>query len=329
MFQGALSEPAPVSPRVVCLGETMVMFAPPAHELIEQSSVFHSYLGGSESNVAIGLERLGVHTGWIGKLTDNSLGRKIVNEMRSHGVDTSAVVWTTAGRVGTFFFEFGSSPRPMRTIYDRADSSAATLSSEELDWAYLSRAEWLHVTGITPALSGTCLATIRDILRRKHEVSIRISFDVNYRRLLWSREEAASTLADLLPEVDLLVGTEADLRMLATGVETRRDILTYVRDTYQLQATVMTLDSEGSLALDGNGFHQSDGYRVRVVNRLGSGDAFMAGLLYGMLTGGLPRALGYAGAMAALKLTIPQNTPLVDRKDVEGLLHGDAEDLVR
>lgn len=121
---------------------------------------------GAESNIAIGLERLGLHAGWIGKLPRNALGRKIVNELRSFRVDTSAVVWTEHGRVGTFFVEWGASPRPLKTIYDRAGSVATTLTFTELDWEYVARAEWVALTGITSALNETCFRTVLMVARR-------------------------------------------------------------------------------------------------------------------------------------------------------------------
>jgi 2-dehydro-3-deoxygluconokinase len=328
MFQGALSESVPSHPRVICLGETMVMFAPPRNELIETSSTFTSYLGGAEAQVAIGLERLGVHSAWIGKLTRNALGHKIVNEIRSQGVDTSSVVWTDSGRVGTFFFEFASHPRPMRTIYDRAESSATTLTTEEIDWPALARAEWIHLTGITPALSPTCLATVREVLRRCPEYNLKVCFDVNYRKLMWSTEDARNTLMPLLPFVDLLVGTQPDLQMLAPAPDPRA-VLSQLVDDYGIRTTVMTLDAQGCLALDNGNYHQCPGHGATVVNRLGSGDAFVAGLLFGQLNGGLEEGLRYASAMAALKLTIPENTPLINRDDVEALLRGKQLGLLR
>jgi len=317
------------APEVICLGETMVMFAPPPHQLIEYSHDFIALHGGSESNVAIGLERLGMHAGWIGKLPRNALGRKIVNEVRSYGVDTSAVVWTEKGRVGTFFVEFGACPRPTMTIYDRAGSAATTLEADDLDWEYISRAKWLHLTGITPASSETCRRSVREIAVRARSIGLKVSFDVNYRSLMWSAEEARETCGGILPSVSLLVATEADVGMLLGAKRERRDALKALYDAYSPEAVVMTLGGEGSLAYDGREFYRSDGYQVQPVNRLGAGDAFDAGLLFGYIRSGLQTGLDYGGAMAALKLTIPQNTPLINREDVEALLAHHSRDVVR
>lgn len=315
--------------RVVCLGETMLMFAPPRCELIEHCDQFVAYSGGSESNVAIGLERLGMHAGWIGKLPDNALGRKVVNGIRAYGVDTTACIWVGEGRVGTFFVEWGAPPRPLKTIYDRAGSAAATLTAEDLDWDYLGRSGWLHLTGITPALSETCRATIPQVVVRAREQGCQISFDVNYRSLLWSPSQARAAFGEILAHVNLLIATVADARMLLEQKCEERELAERLFDRYALDAVVLTCGADGSLAYDGDRLYRSRGYRVEVVNRLGAGDAFDAGLLYGTLTSGLQAGLDYGSAMAALKLTIPQNTPLIERADVERLLSGDDLDLLR
>ena len=300
----------------------MLMFAPPRYELIEHCDQFTAYSGGSESNVAIGLQRLGIRAGWIGKLPDNPLGRKVVNGIRALGVDTSACVWTAEGRVGTFFVEWGAYPRLLKTIYDRACSAAATLTAEELDWEYIAQAEWLHLSGITPALSQTCRQSTIQIAAHARERGCRVSFDVNYRSLLWSPDEARDAFCEILPYVNLLIATEADARLLLGQAPGREALLERLYELYAPDAIVITCGADGSMACDGAGVYRSHGYRVHTVNRLGAGDAFDAGLLYGYLTSGLQAGLDYGSAMAALKLTIPQNVPLIDLPDVERLLSG-------
>lgn len=315
--------------RVVCVGETMLMFAPPPHELIEYSLHFTAFNGGAESNVAIGLERLGLHAGWIGKLPNNPLGRKIVNEIRSYGVDTTGVIWTDEGRVGTFFVEWGANPRPLLTIYDRADSAATTMTADDLDWDYLSGAEWLHLTGITPALSETCRASAPEIAGRARELGLGVSFDVNYRSLLWTESDARAACCEILPHVSLLIATDADAAMLLGQTLEPVEALRELHARHAFDAVVMTLGAKGSIAFDGEAVRTSPGHQVATVNRLGAGDAFAAGLLFGYLRSGLQTGLDYGGAMAALKMTIPQNTPLISRDDVERLLAGRDLDLVR
>lgn len=315
--------------RVVCVGETMLMLAPPPHELLEYCDHLVVYNGGAESNVAIGLERLGVHAGWIGKVPRSALGRKVVNGIRSFGVDTSAVVWTEGGRVGLFFVEWGAPPRPLSTIYDRCGSAAAELTADDLDWDYVGRADWLVLTGITPALSPTCREATVEMARRARERGVRVALDVNYRALLWTRDIAAEAIRSILPYVNLLVATEPDMRLVADGPPTREEVLAEAVGRYGLDAATMTLGSEGALAHDGREYSRAPGHRVRTVNRLGAGDAFLAGLLYGYLRAGLPMGLRYGLAMSALKMTIPQNVPLVNAEDVHRLADGEDIEQVR
>jgi 2-dehydro-3-deoxygluconokinase len=307
----------------------MVMFAPPRHQLIEQSTRFTSYLGGAESNVAIGLERLGMHSGWIGKLTNNALGRKLANEMRAQGVDTSGIVWTDKGRVGTFFFEFAAPPRPQVTVYDRAGSAATTLVTDELPWNYINRAEWVHLTGITPALSETCRRTAGEIAERVKRAGLKLCLDVNYRELMWNRKDARIAIRELLPHVDLLVATKADAQMLAGGEHDDREMLRMLMKEHHHSAVVITCGEKGCIAYNGDSYLSAPGYEAVVVNRLGAGDAFTAGLLYGIIRGGLSDGVRYGCAMAALKLAIPENTPLVDKADVDRLVAGQSVELVR
>jgi len=307
----------------------MLMLAPPRYELIEHCDQFTAYVGGSEANVAIGLERLGMHAGWIGKLRDNVLGRKIVNGIRAHGVDTSACIWAGEGRVGVFFVEWGVHPRPVRTIYDRAGSSAATLTPKDIDWGYVGRAEWLLMTGITPALSEGCCRSAPEIARRARELDCKVCFDVNYRSLLWPAEEACAACRKILPHVNICVATETDAAMLAGEELEAGDLAMKLCNTWELEAAVVTCGVEGSAAFDGTQRLRSEGYDVQVVNRIGAGDAFDAGLLYGYITADLRAGLEIGSAMAALKMTIPQNIPLVELTDIQSLLSGRDTSLIR
>jgi 2-dehydro-3-deoxygluconokinase len=307
----------------------MLMFAPPRYELIEHCDRFRAYSGGSESNVAMGLVRLGMPAAWIGKLPRNALGRKVVNEIRAYGVDTSACIWTDEGRVGTFFVEWGAHPRPHKTIYDRAGSAATTLTVGDVNWEWVRQAEWLHLTGITPALSATCRESVPRIVACARELGLKVSFDVNYRSLLWTPGEARSSLAEILPQVDLLIATKDDARLVLECTCEQAELAWQLWARYRPKAVVVTCGRAGCVAYDGQAILRAPGHDVEVVNRLGAGDAFDAGLLYGYMTAGLRTGLEMGCAMSALKLTIPQNTPLVDRADVERLLAGRDIEVVR
>jgi len=319
-----------VSVRVACLGETMLMLAPPRYALIEESDLFRAYIGGSEANVAIGLERLGIHASWIGKLPDNALGRKISNGIQHYGVDTSACIWVPGARLGIFFVEWGAQPRPLRTIYDRANSAMASLLADDLDWTYLARCEWLHLSGITPALSDACRRSVPKIVRRAREQGLKVSFDLNYRSLLWSADDARAAYEEILPYVNLVVGTEEDAALVLGQDAPRETLATRLFERYHPDVVVLTCGGDGSIACNGEGLLHAGGFsRIQIVNRLGAGDAFDAGLLYGYLTSGLEMGLRIGNAMAALKMTLEQNMPLVEPDDVARLLEGQNLDLVR
>ena len=311
-------------PRVLAFGETMLMFAPPEHELIEHSEQFRAFIGGSEVNVAVGLERMGIHAGWVGKLPRNALGRKVVNGIRRYGVDTAGVVWADEGRVGTFYIERGAKPRPTKTIYDRAGSTITTLTADELDWDAIGQAEWLHLTGITPALSATCRRNTPEILKRARARGVKVSIDLNYRSKLWSPTEAHAAWLELMPYVNLIIATEPDAAILLGKTLDREDTLQRLFEAHRPEAVAMTCGGDGSIAFDGDSVVAFPSFPLEPVNRLGAGDAFDAGLLYGLITADLRTGLAYGNAMAALKFTIPQNLPLVDREDVEALVAGQA-----
>jgi 2-dehydro-3-deoxygluconokinase len=308
----------------------MLMLAPRGHELIEYSYEFEVAIGGAETNVAVGLERLGIRSGWIGKLPNNALGHRVITGIRAQGVDTSGSIWSDGRRIGLFFVERGAHPRPLKTIYDREQSAAATLTVDDVDWSYISAADWLHVSGITPALSETCRSSFPQIVARARQGGCKISFDVNYRSLLWPPEEAQRACLEVLPNVSLLVATETDAAMVLGERASCRQMMQSLFDRGELEAVVITQGSRGSQGYDGEQFYTSDGYPIEtVVNRLGAGDAFDAGLLYGLITSDLQSGLLYGSAMAALKLTIRENMPLVDREDVERLVSGRDISLVR
>ena len=317
------------NPRVITLGETMLMFAPSRYELMEISDDFRTYIGGSEANVAVGLERLGIHSAWIGKLTDNALGKKIKNEIQALGVDVSGVIWTEVGRIGTFFVEWGAQPRPTKTIYDRSNSAATTLRAEELNWNLIQTAEWLHITGISPALSSICLESTKEIVIRANALGINISFDLNYRSLLWDTDAARQAWVEILPYANLIITTEDDAAILCDESLSRKDLLKRIYNDYHPDAVVMTCRGDGSMAFNGHQMMAVDTWPVYIVNRLGAGDAFDAGLLYGLISEDLHTGLVYGNAMAVLKMTIPQNMPLIEKNDVERLVAGGINSIMR
>ncbi|CAN5559763.1 hypothetical protein BH23CHL2_BH23CHL2_24540 [soil metagenome] len=188
----------------------MIRLAPPDFDRLETAGSLDISIGGTESNVAVGLARLGRRATWISALPANPLGRRIAATLRFHGVDTSQVIWTESSRAGVYFLEPGSSPRPTRVIYDRANSALAMIDPESFPYELVDSARLLHLTGITPALSDNCADVCRRLIDRAGNRGVPLVFDVNYRALLWSPEEAAGGIQEFLDHADLLFCGQGD-----------------------------------------------------------------------------------------------------------------------
>lgn len=314
---------------VITLGESMVRFTPKGHLRLDQAQELEAIPGGAESNVAVGLARLGMQAGWISKLPDHPLARLIVGEVRRHGVDTSRVVWSPEGRVGIYYFERGVAPRPPRIWYDRKGSAVTTLEDGEVDWTYLTSARVVLVTGITPALSPRLRDLTRRIAREVRAAGKQFALDVNYRAKLWSPQEAATCLADLLPSVGILLCGRDDAARVFGLTGEPEAVARAFREKFGVPVVVLTLGAQGSFALADRVYRQRRVHQVEVVDPLGAGDAFAAGFLCGYLADGVQRGLDMGGAMGALACTIVGDFALVTRAEVEQLLAGEDPEIQR
>lgn len=305
---------------VVTLGETMLRLSAPGHGRLEEAVTLEVRVGGSESNTAVALARLGVRTSWLSRLPDNPLGHRIENEIRRWGVDTTGVIWDRqpGARAGLYFIDFGTAPRGIDVTYDRAESAMSRLRPDEIDAAAITNARLLHLSGITPALSASCAEAVAQAIAIARKAGLKISFDVNYRARLWTPDEARATLTPLLKGVDLLLIPQADAELLfgvtQIGIEAARSL----RDRFEVGTVVMTLGGGGALAYDDQGDCSAAPHTIgQVVDRVGAGDAFGAGVLMGFLQNDLALGLDYGAAMAALKHTIPGDLLLATRAEIE------------
>lgn len=309
---------------VLTFGETMLRLSPKNYKTLEQAEDYEIGTAGTESNAAVALVRLGLKAAWFSKLVNNPIGRKTANCIRAHGVDVSHVVWTEQGRVGLAFIELGSQPRASEVVYDRANSAASTLQESEIDWTLLEKAKHLHVTGITAALSPSCAECVGSAIRRAKAAGLSVSFDVNYRRKLWTPEDAAKALAPLMTGVDVLFTTSDDAELLF-GINGEPEVaVRRVAEQFQSAWTVMTLGAEGAVGLAERRVRHQKAYPTAVVDRIGAGDAFVAGFLFGFFAYDLEVALKYALAMAAIKMTTPGDLSFTTRQQVEELIAGGA-----
>jgi 2-dehydro-3-deoxygluconokinase len=304
---------------VVTLGETMLRLTPPDFRLLEQTNTLTIHVAGSESNVAVGLSRLGLHVCWFSRLTDNILGRYLVNSIGAHGVDTSRVIWTDEDRVGTYFVEEGRPPRSSSVLYDRRYSAMSQIQPDDLpaDLFVQGGAKLLHLSGITPALSKSAANTVRRAYELAKSAGWQVSFDLNYRAKLWSEAEARACYEEYMPGADIIITPLGDTQRIFGLNGDAAAVLQLLHSQYPNATIALTLGADGAAACDSAGrvYHQP-AFPAEQVDRIGGGDAFDAGFLYSYLRGDdLAASLRWGAAVAALKYSIPGDLPLVRRED--------------
>lgn len=331
-------------PRVVTFGEIMLRLSPPAGRRFRQASSFDVTYGGAEANVAVALAQFGADSRFVTALPDNDIGQSAIDLLRSLGVDTSLVL-RQGDRVGIYFLEHGASQRPSRVIYDRGGSAIACARAGDFDWnAAFEGASWFHWTGITPALSETTAMATAEAVRAAKRAGCTVSVDLNYRAKLWSRERASEVFTPLMQYIDVVVANEEDAANVF-GIEARgsrpelgeidagtyEDVARQLVQRFDLRLAAITLresisasDNTWSACLwDGQEFRRSRAYPIHLVDRVGGGDAFAAGLIHGLLTGKDNQgALEFGVAASCLKQTIAGDFNMVTMHEVEALAAG-------
>lgn len=339
--------------KIVTFGEIMLRLSPPDHEVILQSPVFEATFGGAEANVAVSLANLGEDVSYVTAVPANPLGDAMVREVRKFGVCTRHVK-RSGERLGIYFTEKGACMRPSKVVYDRAHSSIAEVKPGDFDWdAILNGAEWFHITGITPAIAkGTAEVAIEAVKKCK-EKGITVSCDLNFRKKLWKwGKSAPEVMGEIVRYADLAVGNEEDCQH-SLGIQADIDVTKGELDVEQykkltdkvlktfpdLKRIAITLreshsadDNDWSAILaDRENFYVSRKYPIRdIVDRVGGGDAFAAGLIYGLRNLSSPKeALEFAVAFSALKHTIPGDFNYASKEDAFALMKGDVSGRVQ
>lgn len=308
--------------KVVTIGEIMLGLRAPMESTLEGVSYLECLLTGAEANVAIGLTRLGIDSAWIGKMPEKSIARGLVAKLRGLGVDTNKIIWTPNGRVGIMYIQLSAFPRANQTIYDRKNSAASTLSLKEVDWDFVRKASHLHLTGITPALSKNCIDVTRKAINVAKETKMSISFDVNYRSTLWSPKRAAEVLKDLIKNINILFINVYEAKALFNISGNPEKVVKQLKKRFCNEVVILSKGAEGYTAAYKDKIYQGKNYPVTKINRIGVGDAFHAGFIYGFLTDSIEKGLDYGSAMADLKLTLRHvNYPLITRQEIENLLN--------
>jgi 2-dehydro-3-deoxygluconokinase len=289
---------------VTAIGEVMVRYSVPVGERLERAQQLAVHPGGAEANLLGALACVGRRCAWVSGLPENPLGKLIANHLHLSRVDTGGIVWSSEGRVGTYYLEFATPPRTTQVYYDRADSCAARLRPEAINWAYTLDTRLLHLTGITPALSPSCLTVTQEAITRARAAGVAVSFDINYRAKLWSEAQAAAVLTPLIQSVDLLFCGQGDAQRVFRCTGAPEAIVQQLAELSRAQCVITSLADEGVLAWDGRAFHHAPARPVQIVDRLGAGDALAAGVIHGWLDGDLSLGLAYGTALAAICLSL-------------------------
>jgi 2-dehydro-3-deoxygluconokinase len=338
---------------VVTFGEIMLRLSPPGFERLFQSPVLSAVFGGGEANVAVSLAHFGLTSRYVTCLPPHAIGDAAVRALRAEGVDTRFIV-RGGDRVGIYYAETGASQRASTIVYDRARSAVSEMDPGAVDWrAAMSGTSWFHVSGITPALGSRAAEATKAAITAARQAGARVSVDLNYRKKLWSEAQAQETMRPLMASVDLVIANEEDLQAVLGVPVAGADVSAGSLDVagYRTAAERVTRDYgpalvavtlRESLSASDNGWsailwdarneslHQSQRYVVRLVDRIGGGDSFAAGLIYGLLTGRThDDALRFAVAASALKQTIPGDFNRVTVAEVDVLMRGDASGRVR
>jgi 2-dehydro-3-deoxygluconokinase len=317
---------------VITFGEAMVRLSPPNFRRLEQAHSLDAQTGGAELNTAVGLARLGRSSAWVSRLTRNPLGRLIVNRAREAGVSTEHVLWTDEDRIGVYFLEFGAAPRASSVLYDRKGSAIANIRPGQINWAAVfAGAKWFHITGITPALSSSAAEATREALQAARAAKVSISIDLNYRAKLWSQADAYRWMHEFMQLCDVLITTEEDTeKVLRITGKDYEEVAAKLTQTYPLKVTAITLrenplvwkNSWTAIAYSQGKLYRTRTYEVEIVDRLGAGDSFAAGLIHGLLDGEVQKGLDYGVAASALKHSIPGDFAWITREEVEALVKG-------
>ncbi len=332
--------------KAVCFGEIMLRLSPIGYKRFLQADSFDAIYGGGEANVSLSLANYGVDSVYVTKLPQNDVAQSAINSLRAFGVDTTKIV-RGGKRIGIYYCEKGASMRPSKVIYDRAASAIAEAKRADFNWSeILNGVDWFHFTGITPALGGELPEICMDALTECKKRGITTSCDLNYRKNLWSCEEAGRIMGPLMEKVDLCIANEEDADKVfgirADNTDTDRGIVDtesykqvakklsdrfgckYVAIT--LRTSISANDNRWQAMLyekSSESYNFSREYNIHIVDRVGGGDSFGGGLIYSLLSGKSSKdALEFAVAASALKHTIEGDVNLVSAQEVEALIKG-------
>ncbi|PNV59216.1 sugar kinase [Clostridium sp. chh4-2] len=320
---------------LLTLGQLLLRLSPPNNERLSRGDTFVKQVGGAELNVAVGVALLGLHTGIISKIPAHDMGSFMKSKIRSYGVSDDYFMYdnSPSARVGIYYYENGAYPRKPKVIYDRANSSFYSLNIDEIPEDVYTATRCFHTTGITLALSQKSRETTLEMIKRFKEAGTLVSFDVNFRANLWTGEEARECIEKILPYVDIFFCSEDTARLTFKKTGTAKEMMKSFAEEYPISIIASTQrivhspkrHTFGSVMYDAKKdmYYEEEPYRdIEVVDRIGSGDAYISGALYGLLTNNFDcsKAIQYGNATSAVKNTIPGDLPSSDLEEIETII---------
>lgn len=319
--------------RVVTFGEILLRLQPFGYKRLSQADSYEATYGGAEANVAAALAAMGENAAVVTKLPLNEIGQNAIDALRKVGVDTSLIV-RGGERTGLYYCEKGASQRPSKVVYDRAGSAISLARRNEFDWKKIfDGATWFHFTGITPALSDELAEICLDAAKNAKKLGLTVSCDPNYRAKLWSKDKASRVLMNLMPFVDVCITNVPQVSdVFGTTADNERELADKLIAKFGFKTVAFTRRESFSASDNGysgalytaDGFAESRTYSMRIVDRVGGGDAFAAGLIYAMTHGyDLQKAVDFAVAAAVLKHSIEGDVAYITVDEIEQLAGGD------
>lgn len=337
-----------MSYKVVTFGEIMLRLSTPGFTRFVQTQNFEATYGGGEANVAVSLSNYGLESYFVTKLPKHEIGQSAVNHLRRYGVNTN-YIFRGGERVGIYYLETGASQRASKVVYDRAFSAVTDVNSDEFDWKDIfTNCDWFHWTGITPALGTKAQEVLTQALKTAKEMNVKVSCDLNFRKKLWTTTEAQAVMKPLMEYVDVCIANEEDAEKSLgekageTNVEQASideegyfKLAQHLKQKYNFDAVAITLRESFSASRNGwsamlldnkscSEPYRSKKYDIQIIDRVGGGDSFASGLIYGLLNyEDTKKSLEYAVGASCLKQTIPGDFNLVNVSEVEKLISGD------
>jgi 2-dehydro-3-deoxygluconokinase len=340
-----------MSKKIVCFGEILMRLKTPEHLRFNQASSLELTYGGGEANVSVSLANYGQHVYFVTKVPDNPFGNAVISTLKYYNVNTDFIL-KGGERLGVYFLEAGAAQRPSKVVYDRANSALSQVKPGEINWRNIFQdASWFHFTGITPALSDSTSEVTLEAVTVAKELGVTVSTDLNYRKKLWSTEKANKVMSKLAQYVDIAMSNEEDAEKVF-GMKAENSNVTSGEITYtsymdvaeklvkkfkfkmvaiSLRESISASDNNWSILLyDGDKFYQAPRYKMHIVDRVGGGDSFAAGLIYALINNNdLQYAVNFAAAASCLKHSISGDFNLVSKDEVENLMEGDGSGRVQ